>query len=77
MTRDRIVNIDAPQPEYAQLKGRAGQQVVAEWKARRQMAERIGGSFEVKATAEAAGAFGKRQSGSGWLAKIFTRRNKE
>jgi hypothetical protein len=81
---DRIVNIDAPQSEYAQLKGRAGREVVAEWKAKRQMAERAGGSFVVKARADAAGGrpFGKRQSGdaasganggstAGWLAKTF------
>ncbi len=87
VTRDRIVDIDAPQPEYVELKGRAGQDVVAAWKAKRQMAERVGGSFEVKAAVEAGGgAFGKRQSGdgakggavAGWLAKTFNlRRNKE
>src|SRR6185503_18920795 len=87
VTRDRILNIDAPQPEYVQLKGRAGREVVAAWKARRQMAERVGGSFEVKAKADAGGgAFGKRPSGddatrgavAGWLAKTFNlRRNKE
>ena len=72
------------QPEDVQLKGRAGREVVAEWKAKRQMAERVGGSFEVKAKVEAGsgGAFGKRQSGdgasgakggsvAGWLAKTF------
>jgi hypothetical protein len=79
--RDHIVSIDAPQPEYVELKGRAGREVVAEWKAKRQMAERAGGSFEVKAKVEAGGgAFGKRQSGdgaskggavTGWLAKTF------
>jgi hypothetical protein len=86
VTRDRIVNIDAPQPEYVQLKGRAGRETVADWKAKREMAERVGGSFEVKAKAEASGgAFGKRQSGggasganggsvAGWLAKTFNRR---
>lgn len=88
---DRIVNIDKPQPEYVQLKGRAGREVVAEWKAKRQRAERAGGSFIVKARVEAGGgsAFGKRQSGggasganggsvAGWLAKTFNvRRNKE
>ena len=84
VTRDRLVNIDAPQPEYLQLKGRAGKDVVAEWKAKRRMAERVGGSFEVKARVDAGGTFGKRQSGdgakggSGWLANIFTgRRNNE
>ena len=91
VTRDRIVNIDAPQPEYVQLDGRAGREAVAEWKAKRQMAERVGGSFEVKARVEAGGggAFGKRQSGDGasgakggsvpgWIAKTFNlRRNKE
>jgi len=67
VTRDRIVNIDAPQPEYVQLKGQAGRETVAEWKARRQLAERAGLSFEVKAKAEArgGGAFGKRQRGDG------------
>jgi len=91
VTRDRIVNIDAPQPEYVQLKGRAGREAVAEWRAKRQMAERAGGSFEVKAKVEAGGGggFGKRQSSdgasgaksgsmAGWLAKTFNvRRNKE
>ena len=82
VTRDRIVNIDAPQPEYVQLKGRALREAVAEWKAKRQMAERAGLDFEVKAKAEAGGGtFGKRQSGdrasgakgslTGWLAKTF------
>jgi hypothetical protein len=89
VTRDKIVNIDAPQPEYVQLKGRAGQEVVAEWKAKRQMAERAGGSFEVKAKVDAGGGgtFGKRRSGAsasgtkrgavaGWLEKTFNvRRN--
>lgn len=78
--RDRIVNIDAPQPEYVQLHGRAGREAVAEWKARRDMAERAGGSLEVKAAANASvgGTFGKRQSGDarggsvgGWIAKTF------
>jgi hypothetical protein len=91
VTPDRLVNLDKPQPEYVQLKGRAGRDVVAEWKAKRQMAERAGGRFVVKAKVEAAGggAFGKRQSGdgasgakggsvAGWLPKIFNvRRNKE
>ena len=82
MTRDRIVDIDAPQPEYVELRGRAGRALVAEWKAKRQMAERAGGSFEVKAKVETGGGtFGKRQSGdrasgakgslTGWLAKTF------
>jgi hypothetical protein len=84
VTRDRIINIDAPQPEYVQLKGRAGRETVAEWKAMRQLAERAGGRFEVKAKVEAGGrgAFGKRQSGdgasgakggsvAGWIAKTF------
>jgi hypothetical protein len=84
VTRDRIVNIDAPQPEYVQLAGRAGRETVAEWKVMRQLAERAGGSFEVKAKAEAGGggAFGKRRSGdgtsgakrgsaAGWIAKTF------
>ena len=81
VTRDHIVNIDAPQPEYVQLKGRALRETVAEWKTRRQMAERVGGSFEVKAKVDAGGAFGKRQSGggasgakAGWLAKVFNGR---
>jgi hypothetical protein len=77
VTRERIVDIDAPQPEYVQLEGRAGQDVVAAWKARRQMAERVGGSLEVRSKAEAS-AFGKRQNGDGakggWLAKIFNGR---
>jgi hypothetical protein len=81
--RDRIVNIDAVKPEHVQLEGRAGQDVVAEWKAKRQMAERVGGSFEVKAKVDAGGgAFGKRQNGdgakggsvSGWIAKTFNLR---
>jgi hypothetical protein len=89
VTRDRLVDIDAPQPEYVQLKSRAGREVVAEWKAKRQMAERAGGSLEVKATVEAGGggAFGKRQSGdgasgtkggsvAGWLAKTFNGRGR-
>jgi hypothetical protein len=44
-----------------------GREVVAEWKAKRQMALRAGGSFEVKAKVEAGGggAFGERQSGDG------------
>ena len=88
--RDRIVNIDAPQPEYVELQGRAGKETVAAWKAKREMAERVGGSFEVKAKAGAGGGtFGKRQSGdgasgakgsavAGWLAKTFNvRRDKE
>jgi hypothetical protein len=85
VARDRLVDIDAPQRDYVQLKGRAGPDVVAEWKAKRQMAERIGGSFEVKAKVEAGGgAFGKRPSGEeasgatgglvGWLAKTFNLR---
>jgi hypothetical protein len=81
VTRDRIVNIDAPQPEYVQLKGRAGRDVVAAWKARRQMAERVGGSFEVKAAVEAGGGDASgatRGSVAGWLAKTFNLgRNKE
>jgi hypothetical protein len=91
VTRDRIVDIDAPQPEYVQLKGRAGREAVADWKAKREMAERVGGSFEVKAKVEPDGgrAFGKRQNGdgasaakqgavTGWLAKTFNLRpNKE
>jgi hypothetical protein len=84
VTRDRIVNIDAPQPEYVQLKGRALGEAVAEWKARRLLAERAGLSFEVTAKADAGGGgtFGKRQSGNGassakggsvagWIAKTF------
>src|SRR5262249_49791099 len=80
--QDRIVNIDAPQSEYVQLEGQAGRETVAEWKARRLLAERAGGRFEVKAKAETGGggAFGKRQSGdaasgakrgsvAGWIAK--------
>jgi hypothetical protein len=89
VTRDRIVNIDAPQPEYVQLNGRAGREIVAEWRAKRQMAERVGGSFEVKVKVEAGGvAIGERQSGdgasgakggsvAGWLAKIFNVRGNE
>jgi hypothetical protein len=89
VTRDRIVNIDAPQPEYVQLNGRAGREIVAEWRAKRQMAERAGGSFEVKARVDEGGegASGESQSGdgasgtkgvAGWLAKTFKlRRNKE
>ena len=88
VTRDRLINIDAPQPEYVQLKGRAGQDIVAEWKAKRRMAERVGGNFIVKADVEAGGGgFGKRQSGdgaskggsvAGWIAKTFNlRRDKE
>jgi hypothetical protein len=72
--RDRIVNIDAPQPEYVTLKGRAGQEAVAEWKARRQMAERIGGSFEVRAEAGASVSGAKRGSVAGWIAKTFNLR---
>jgi len=66
-----------------------GREVVAEWKAKRQMALRAGGSFEVKAKVEAGGggAFGERQSGdgasgakggsvAGWLAKTFNVRSK-
>jgi hypothetical protein len=87
VTRERIVDIDKPQPEYVQVKGRAGRELVAEWKAKRQMAERAGGSFEVKAKVEAGGGgrFGKRQNGNGtsgakggavagWLAKAFNLR---
>ena len=81
----RTVNLDKPQPEYVELQGRAGRDVVAEWKAKRQMAERAGGAFVVKAKADAGGAavFGKRQSGDGasgaksgstrgWLARTFS-----
>ena len=85
VTRDRIVNIDAPQPEYVQLKGQALRDAVAEWKARRLLAERAGLSFEVKAKVDAGGggAFGKRQRGdgasgantsgslAGWITKTF------
>jgi hypothetical protein len=75
--RDRIVNIDAPQPEYVELKGRAGQETVAAWKAKREMAERVGGSFEVKAGVEA-GASAAKAGLAGWFAKIVNlRRNKE
>jgi hypothetical protein len=92
VTRDRIVDIDNPQPEYgAQLKGRAGREAIAEWKVKRQRAERAGGNFIVKAKVEASGGgtFGKRQTGAGasaakggstagWLAKTFNvRRDKE
>jgi hypothetical protein len=81
VTRDRIVNIDAPQPEYVQLKGRAGREMVAEWRATRRMAERAGLSFEVKVRVEAGGdgaSGAKSGSMAGWLAKIFSlRRNKE
>jgi hypothetical protein len=85
--RDRIVNIDTVKPEDVQLEGRAGRDVVAEWKAKRQMAEQVGGSFGVKAKVDAGGGgtFGKRQSRdgasgakgssvSGWLAKTFNLR---
>lgn len=85
---DRIVNLDKPQPEYVQLKGRAGRDVVAEWKAKREMAERAGGTLVVKAKAEASGGtpvFGRRQSGqgatgakggsvAGWLSRTFSGR---
>src|ERR1043165_7335295 len=64
--RDRLVDIDRVRPEDVELEGRAGRDVIAEWKARRQMAERVGGSFIVKARVEAgAGGFGKRQSSDG------------
>jgi hypothetical protein len=92
-TRDRIIDIDAPQPEYVDLKGKAGREVVAEWRAKRQMAERIGGKLVVKAEGEAGGGgSGERKSGAkggdkggdksgsvlGWLAKTFNiRRNEE
>jgi hypothetical protein len=81
--RDKIVNIDKPQPEYVELKGRALRDAVTEWKGKRQMAERAGGSFEVKARVDAGGSgFGKRQAGDGasgakgrslpgWFAKAF------
>jgi hypothetical protein len=73
--RDRIVDIDAPQPEYVAL---AGQEAIAAWKAKRQMAERVGGSFEVKAGVDAGGDGAKGGSVAGWLAKTFNlRRNKE
>jgi hypothetical protein len=88
--RDIIIDTDKPRPEYVQLKGRAGREVVAEWRAKRRMAERAGGSLEVRAKIEASdGALAKRQSddsasgamnGSlrGWLAKTFNvRRNRE
>jgi len=80
--RDRIVDIDAPQPEYVQLKGRALREAVADWKATRRMAERVGNGFEVKARVEPGGTFGKRQNGDGakggsWLAKIFNGRRNE
>jgi hypothetical protein len=74
VTRDRIVNIDAPQPEYVQLRGRALREAVAEWKAKRQMAERAGLSFEVKAKVEAGGGGASGAKGgsvAGWLAKTF------
>jgi hypothetical protein len=79
----RTVNLDKPQPEYVQLAGRAGREVVAEWKAKRQMAEEAGGTFVVKARAETGSApvFGKRQGGpdasgtkGGWLARTFNKR---
>jgi hypothetical protein len=78
VTRERIVNIDAPQPEYA-LAGRAGRDVVAAWKAKRQMAEQVGGSFEVKAKIEAGGGYGAKGGAvAGWLARTFNlRRDKE
>jgi hypothetical protein len=81
ITRDRLVDIDKPQPEYVALKGRPRREVVAEWKAKREMAERVGGSFEVKARVDAGGGgFGKRQTGGGasggsapgWFAKVFS-----
>jgi hypothetical protein len=77
------VDLDKPQPEYVQLKGRAGREVVAEWKGKREMAERAGGTFVVKAKVDADGppVFGKRQSGHGasgakrgWLARTFNAR---
>jgi len=73
VTRDRIVNIDAPQPEFVELKGRAGEEAVAEWKARRQMAERAGVGFEVKAKVDAGGGGSGAKGGSfaGWFAKAF------
>jgi len=91
VTRDKIIDIDEPRLEHVQLNGRAGREVVAEWRAKRQMAERIGGRLVVKGAVEAdgGGAFGKRQSGdgssgakggsvTGWLAKTFgVRRNEE
>ena len=90
VTRDRIVNLDKPQPEYVQLEGRAGREIVAEWKAKRQMAERAGGSLLVKARVDTGvREFGKRQRGdggpsakggsvAGWLSKAFNaRRNDE
>jgi hypothetical protein len=73
-------------PRTSSSRGRAGQEVVAEWKAKRQMAERVGGSFVVKAKVEAGGrGFGKRQSGvgasgakggsvAGWIEKTFNLR---
>jgi hypothetical protein len=88
---DKIVNIDNPQPEYVDLAGEAGAPVVARWKAKRQMAQRAGGSFIVKANleAEGGGTFGKRRTGdgasgakggsvAGWIAKAFKpRKDKE
>ena len=72
--RDKLVNIDAPQPEYVELEGQALREIVTEWKAKREMAERAGGSFEVKARVDASGA--KRGALAGWLAKTFgLRRN--
>ena len=73
VTRDRSVNIDAPQPEFVELKGRAGEEAVAEWKARRQMAERAGVGFEVKAKVDAGGGGSGAKGGSfaGWFAKAF------
>jgi hypothetical protein len=74
------VNIDKPQPELVEIKGRAGQELVAGWKAKRRMAERAGGSFIVKAKVDTGdGASGaKRGPMTGWLAKIFkVRGNKE
>src|SRR5262249_25523484 len=73
---DRIVNIDKPQPEYVQLKGRALREAVTEWKARREMAEGAGNGFIVKAKAEAGGGTLGTKSGTmtGWLARTFGRR---
>ena len=61
-----------------------GREVVAAWKAKRQMAEQAGGTFIVKAKVDADGTpvFGKRQNGpgasgatngsaAGWLARTF------
>ena len=52
---------------------KAGDEAVAEWKARRQMAERAGVGFEVKAKVDAGGGGSGAKGGSfaGCFAKAF------